>query len=139
MVETKHKAHCIYGSEREAEWIQVIFGNRFRFQNPLRQNHKYIKTLSEYLRINRDAFHSLVVFWGGCKFKTKMPNNVVNNLLYFIRYIKSKTETILTETQVTDTVEGLKALKENTTSKDIKRQKIVLKEVPGSGVNGMIS
>jgi restriction system protein len=128
VVETKDKGHWIYGGERDSQWTQVIFNEKFRFQNPLRQNYKHIKSLSELLKIDEHLFHSLIVFWGGCKFKTEMPSNVVNSLLGFIKYIKSKKEILLSEDQVIAVLDCLATIKENTTSSQHREHVKALKE-----------
>lgn len=58
-----------------------------RFQNPLRQNYKHTKTLSDLTGIPHEHFKSIVVFVGESKFKTVMPPNVVH-VRNFIRHIK---------------------------------------------------
>jgi hypothetical protein len=49
------------------------------------------------------------MFIGDCKLKTKMPENVL--LKGYTKYIKSKTEKILTEKEVSTIVEGITAYK----------------------------
>lgn len=128
VVETKDKGHWIYGNEKDDQWTQVIFREKIRFQNPLRQNYKHTKSLSEFLGLEHKVFHSVVVFWGGCKFKTKMPDNVVSSFLGYIKYIKSRKEIILSEAQVNTVLERLKTLKDNTTSSDNRAHVKALKE-----------
>ena len=77
VVETKNYSGWIFGNENSAQWTQSIYGKKSRFQNPLRQNHLHICTLSERTRIDRSYFHSVVAFTGECTFKTEMPANVV--------------------------------------------------------------
>ena len=72
VIETKTCKGWIYGSENEPQWTQVIFRRKERFQNPLRQNYKHTKTLSELTGIPENYFKSLVVFVGDCHFKTEM-------------------------------------------------------------------
>ena len=49
------------------------------------------------------------MFIGECELKTKMPENVL--LKGYTKYIKSKTEKILTEKEVSTIVEGITAYK----------------------------
>lgn len=76
VVETKNYSGWIFGSERQAKWTQVVYKKKNPFQNPLRQNDVHIKALSELLGLPEQKFHSLIVFLGGCEFKTEMPPNV---------------------------------------------------------------
>ncbi len=99
VVETKNYNGWIYGKENEPKWTQVFFSKKYPFQNPLRQNSKHIKTISELLKIPENKFHSIIFFIGDCKLKTNMPENVF--LKGYTKYIKSKTEKILTDHEVT--------------------------------------
>ena len=53
VVETKNMDGWIFGSESQAEWTQSLPGGRkFKFQNPLRQNYRHTKALSEFLGVD---------------------------------------------------------------------------------------
>ena len=41
----------IYGQEKEPTWTQVFFKKKYIFQNPILQNYKHTKTISELLKI----------------------------------------------------------------------------------------
>jgi len=51
VVETKNIKGWIYGDEKQAQWTQVLYGKKCHFQNPLRQNYRHTKALSEFLGI----------------------------------------------------------------------------------------
>lgn len=87
VIETKNMKGWIYGSDKQKIWTQNIYGNKNTFQNPIHQNYKHIKAIEELLGFSNNI-HSIVVFVGECKFKTKIPNNVFINNTY-IEYIKS--------------------------------------------------
>lgn len=106
VVETKNMKGWIFGSERQAMWTQKIYKKSYKFQNPLRQNYKHIKTLEAALDIPAEAIHSVIVFVGDSSFKTQMPANVTQ-AGGFIRYIKSKQESVLSEAQVQDIIERI--------------------------------
>jgi restriction system protein len=76
VIETKDKSGWIFGDTDQDKWTQVIFGEKYKFQNPLRQNYFHTKTLSAFLGVDHDKIYSLIVFWGDCEFKTPMPDNV---------------------------------------------------------------
>lgn len=103
VVETKNYNGWIYGDEKQKTWTQVIYKKKSKFQNPLHQNYKHIKTLEQLLNIPEENFHSVIVFMGECTFKTPMPKNIVYPLEY-INFIKSKTVHILTENEVNNIV-----------------------------------
>lgn len=107
VVETKNYQGWIFGSEKQAEWTQSLPGGRkFTFQNPLRQNYRHIKALSEFLGLPEDKFHSVVMFWGESEFKTEMPSNVMAR--GYATYIKSKTDVLFSDDEVGQLVEALK-------------------------------
>lgn len=76
VVETKNYSGWIFGSAQQAKWTQVVYKKKSSFQNPLRQNYAHIKALSKLLDLPEQKFHSVIVFLGGCEFKTDMPPNV---------------------------------------------------------------
>ncbi|MEM9051881.1 MAG: nuclease-related domain-containing protein [Bacteroidota bacterium] len=78
VIETKNMQGWIFGSEQQASWTQSLYGKKYKFQNPLRQNYRHIKCLAEYLQLEESFFHSVVFFIGECSFKTSMPENVLN-------------------------------------------------------------
>jgi len=99
VVETKNMKGWIFGSERQKTWTQQIYKSKHRFQNPLHQNYKHTKTLEAALGLESDKLFSVVVFVGDSTFKTAMPENVTYGRGY-IRYIKSKAQPQLSETEV---------------------------------------
>ena len=109
VIETKTYKGWIYGAEDEPQWTQVIFRHKERFQNPLRQNYKHTKMLSELTGISENYFKSLIVFVGDCTFKTTMPANVLY-VRDFVRYIKSHQTPIITDEQVPKIVTTIQEL-----------------------------
>jgi len=103
VVETKNYKGWIFGGEHDAQWTQQNFRRKDRFQNPLRQNYKHLKTLSELTGIPENYFKSLIVFMGDCTFKTPMPPNVIypRSLASFI---KRHTRYIIRDEQVNEIV-----------------------------------
>jgi restriction system protein len=99
VIETKNMKGWIFGEPSQATWIQQIYKKTFKFQNPLRQNYKHIKALESLLSISPEVIHSVIVFVGDSTFKTSMPENVTY-VGGFIRYIKSKRQQVLSESQV---------------------------------------
>lgn len=99
VVETKNIKGWIFGSAKQRYWTQKIFKHSQKFQNPLHQNYKHVKTLQSLLELSDQQVHSLVVFVGDSTFKTKMPGNVTQGGGY-IRFIKSHSELVLSSDQV---------------------------------------
>lgn len=99
VVETKNMKGWIFGGENQAQWTQQIFKVKNKFQNPLRQNYKHVKTLESVLEIPSEAIISVIAFTGECTLKSEMPPNVTRGI-GFVDYIKSYSSPILSESQV---------------------------------------
>lgn len=108
VVETKNMKGWIYGSARQPQWTQKIYRHTRKFQNPLHQNHKHVKTLQTLLGLADTQVHSLVVFVGDCTFKTVMPGNVTRGRR-FVRFIKDRQEKVLTDDEVASIVARIAA------------------------------
>ena len=107
VIETKNLAGWIFGNERSRKWTQSIHRNsRYQFLNPLRQNYGHVKTVEKLLGLGPRCVHSVVVFVGKSEFKTAMPPNVLKRR-ELIRHIKSKTEVLLSDEQVEDSIRTL--------------------------------
>ena len=70
VVETKNYAGWIYGDAEQKQWTQVLYQQKRRFYNPLKQNETHIKALAYLLKLPMDKFHSIVVFVGEAELKT---------------------------------------------------------------------
>ncbi len=77
VVETKNYAGWIYGDAKQKQWTQVLYQQKRRFYNPLKQNETHIKALAYLLKLPVETFHSIVVFVGEAEFKTALPDNVL--------------------------------------------------------------
>lgn len=104
VVETKNMKGWIFGGENQKIWTQSIFKHKSKFQNPLHQNYKHVKTLERILNVESDKIFSVIVFVGDATFKTKMPANV-NYPKGYLEYIKSKNKTLLSQEEVRNVVQ----------------------------------
>ena len=103
VVETKNMKGWIFGSPSQKKWTQKIYKYSKQFQNPLDQNYKHLKTIKSLFELNDQQVHSVVVFVGDSTFKTEMPANVTYGCGY-IRFIKSKNQSVLTKSKVDEIV-----------------------------------
>lgn len=113
-VETKDKTGWIFGDANQPQWTEVIFKKRYPFENPLRQNYAHTKSLSEYLGIDHEKIHSLVVFWGDCEFRTPMPDNVCKGGIFNSKlrdYIQGKKQLLLSPEMIDSVCSKLKSAK----------------------------
>ncbi|MBI3739219.1 MAG: NERD domain-containing protein [Chloroflexi bacterium] len=78
VIETKQYSGWIFGNGDSGQWTQVLYRVKSRFQNPLRQNYRHIKTLQQLLDfLPKEQIRSIVVFAGSAVFKSTMPNGVI--------------------------------------------------------------
>ena len=98
IVETKNRKGWIFGSETQSTWTQVVYKNKYTFQNPLRQTHRHKKVLSKYLDLNESNIETVVFFNGDSKFKTELPSNVLSHGLG--SYIKQFNDIVLSDTEI---------------------------------------
>ncbi len=88
VIETKDYSGWIFGNAKHATWTQVLFDERFKFQNPVRQNFRHLRAVQGLLDfLPSDAIRSVVVFTGDAEFKTNVPEGVftLNGLVDHLR------------------------------------------------------
>ena len=140
VVETKNMKGWIFGSAQQKQWTQKIYSRSHRFQNPLHQNYKHLKTLQQLLDLTDKQIHSVVVFVGDSTFKTPMPTNVTQGGGY-LRYIKSFSEAVLNTVQVEDIIQQIESERVvpgfGTNREHVRHVKEIV--VQGGGVSGSSS
>ena len=110
VIETKDYSGRIYGDEKSKYWTQNIYGNKTRFQNPLLQNYRHTMILFKYLAIEHEKIKPVVVFWGNCEFKTRMPAKVIRGGIEGCTdYILSFSKVVFTDEEVINICETLKS------------------------------
>ncbi len=77
VIETKNYKGWITGGERSEQWTKNVYGKKYRFYNPLRQNYGHIKTLQSVLNVPESAYVSIVAFSPKSTIKVKTTENVV--------------------------------------------------------------
>ena len=79
VIETKDYSGWIFGDKNRKVWTQSLpNGEKFTFQNPLRQNYAHIKTLQKHLPfIQISSFKTIIAFTRFSEFKTKKPFEVI--------------------------------------------------------------
>lgn len=100
VIETKNYKGRIFANPKHETWTQVLFKAKFKFQNPIYQNHRHVSAVRELLDfLPQEAIKSVVVFSGDAEFKTDMPNGVFT-LPMLIDYLNSCTEELLSLNRV---------------------------------------
>lgn len=97
VVESKHFSGWIFANASWPTWTQVIRKQKYKFQNPLRQNYKHIKAIQQVLDfVPSKNIHSLVAFTGDAEFKTERPTGVFD-VTGLVQHIRQFTSEVLTE------------------------------------------
>lgn len=110
VIETKNLKGWIFGSPESSQWTQSVYGRKYQFQNPLKQNYRHTKCLSQYLGFDHALFHSVVFFIGECELKTELPPNVMTSGLR--GYITSFSNRVLSDAQIEGAIVSINALKQ---------------------------
>lgn len=77
VIETKDYKGWIFASATQANWTQVLFNFKFKFQNPILQNLRHVRAVQGLLDfLPPGAIKSVVVFAGEARFKTGIPEGV---------------------------------------------------------------
>lgn len=107
VIETKNIKGWIFGQPNQAQWTQVIYRFKQRFQNPLLQNNMHVKAVGDLLGLEHDQIHNVVVFAGTCTFKTPMPTEVVHGVFSLAGFIRAKRVLVFTEDEVRCFIEDI--------------------------------
>ncbi|MGB5234491.1 MAG: nuclease-related domain-containing protein [Candidatus Macondimonas sp.] len=100
VIESKHYSGWIFANASSPTWTQVTVKQKFKFQNPLRQNYKHIKVIQQVLDfVPSEHIHSLVAFTGDAEFKTERPTGVFD-VMGLVRHIRQFTSEVLTENRL---------------------------------------
>lgn len=110
VIETKNYKGWIFGDAGSKRWTQSLFKKKFQFQNPLHQNYKHVKAVAAHTGTSLRAIHSVVVFVGKSRFKTSMPENVLETH-QLIPFIRRQSDRLLDEQQVAHAVRSLNRVK----------------------------
>ena len=95
VIETKNMSGWIFGDIHQAQWTQVIFKWRSKFQNPLRQNFGHVKTVQHLLELDDHQVHNLVAFVGTGEAKTELPPNIVWSSKSLVHRIRSEQSEVI--------------------------------------------
>lgn len=79
VIETKNYSGWIYGGEYSEEWTKNVYGNKYQFRNPLKQNYAHIKALMDVLEItNQDLLIPIIAFSNQATIQVQTSKNVIN-------------------------------------------------------------
>jgi hypothetical protein len=100
VIETKDYNGWIFANPKHATWTQVLYRLKFKFQNPIFQNFRHVKSVESLLDfLPPNAIKSAVVFVGDAEFQTDIPPGVYT-LSGFINYIQNCTKEVMSSNRV---------------------------------------
>ena len=101
VIETKNYKGWIYGGEDAETWTKNVWGNKYSFRNPLRQNYGHVKSLQQILHIPNNQFISIVVFSNKARILVKTEKTVIN-LWHLRNEIRKHQTPIISHDQLID-------------------------------------
>ncbi len=79
VIETKNYSGWIYGGEHSEEWTKNVYGNKYQFRNPLKQNFAHVKALMEVLEItSQDWLIPIIAFSNQAIIQVQSSKNIIN-------------------------------------------------------------
>ena len=99
VIETKNIKGWIFGTDKSEYWIKNMYGKKYEFRNPLKQNYYHVKMLQTLLQLSQNKFIPIVVFLKGATLKCNTSGNVVK-ISHLNRTIKRYYEVILDDEEV---------------------------------------
>ena len=100
VIETKNYKGWIFANAKQANWTQVLFKRKFKFQNPMFQNFRHVRAVQGLLDfLPPGAIKSVVVFTGEAEFKTEIPQGVFD-LSGLIEYLHKQTVEVMSANRV---------------------------------------
>lgn len=105
VIETKNYKGWIYGKEHAENWTKNIYGKKYSFRNPIKQNYSHVLMLQQLFDLPRHCFIPLVVFTGNCVLKTKYDGIIYSH--HLIKEIISYHEILFTPKQLDNLINKL--------------------------------
>jgi hypothetical protein len=100
VIETKDYKGWIFANAKQANWTQVLFTQKFKFQNPIFQNARHVRAVQDLLDfLPAGATKSVVVFTGDAEFKTEIPEGVFS-ISGFIDHLRKQTVEVMSINRV---------------------------------------
>lgn len=93
VIETKNYKGLIYGGENAEKWTKNMWGTKYEFRNPIKQNYAHVKTLQQLLNLPMTSFIPIVVFSNSADISVQTDKAVIT--LFHLRGAITKHKTIM--------------------------------------------
>ena len=98
VIETKGYKGWILGGEYSERWTQNIYGKKFTFYNPIKQNEGHVRFLRHLLKCSADIpFIPIVVFNNDAELKVLVKDHIVVNRYSLTRVIVQYHDSVITK------------------------------------------
>ena len=77
VIETKNYTGWIYGNDDSDQWTKNMYGYKYHFGNPLKQNFSHVKALAELFCVSVNSFIPIVVFLHGADLRCNTHGTVI--------------------------------------------------------------
>lgn len=122
VIETKNYKGWITGFDNSEYWTKNVFGNKYTFYNPIKQNRGHILTLSKQLQIHHNNFIPIIAFSNNADLKINSSYNVIYTT-QINEVIKQYDKIKFSKADVLKIVEKINNV--NIISSDIRKQHII--------------
>ena len=117
IIDIKNGGGYILGKQWESTWTQMLPGRKKQiFQNPLRQNDKYINILQTITGLPKDVFFKVVVFADNAVIKRKLPENVCVGVEKLKEFIGKQQEPRLSNEKLRAAIGAIRATQKTFTN-----------------------
>lgn len=103
VIETKNYRGWITGSDNSEQWVKNMYGKKYSFRNPIKQNWGHVKALEDLLNKSADYFIPIIVFSNSASLKVK-TNNLVIYTSKLKKVIKSYNKILIDNQELESTV-----------------------------------
>ncbi len=126
IVETKSRNGRINRNGEETQWTEVLNNNELSLQSPVKQTYLNTKGLADFLNIDHELVHPVIIFGENYRYRKIMPDNILTNIC--AQHIRRETQRLLDEQEVERICRELNQLKANLALLDAWRQLKAMKK-----------
>lgn len=99
IIETKNIKGWIFGNDKSEYWTKNMYGKKYHFRNPLKQNFYHVKSLQSLLKIPQNKIIPIVVFMKGSTLKCE-TNGIVTTSSKLLKLIRRYKEVVFDKDEV---------------------------------------
>lgn len=77
VIETKRYTGDIYGTQQSERWVKNVYGNKYYFRNPVKQNYAHVKAIEELTKLTNEQIKAIVVFDDVCSLNVTTSDTVI--------------------------------------------------------------